>query len=577
MQQRPSRHVVRELTKRAGEMKEKGVVVVAVQASKVDDKTLNDWVEKSKIPFLVGMVEEDAENTRFNWGVKSLPWLILTDASHVVTAEGFSLDDLDQKIKVQKSELKVLPQTDQPPSEASAENTAGSVAQLREMLQRRYAAAKSVTKDIRIIYQIKQWLHPQWLKDWGRDPNDQVRYILEEYLQKKGKERHASLYGGASAPEEHSVSASPSVDPNYILSFDVFDGQYGLHFLSTRHGGDSSTKVGRAEFKASDKDLHAANYAHRGFAKFFGYRPGLMPDDVLASPQLKIEPRSETIDGLQTYKISAPFEINRVMYVLSYWLVPHHSSLPVKMELRETDGTLKMEMKTTDFMNLKDGRWVIKETVLTDLRTEKEGGPHKRGTWTFTVKRLQLQPRIDEQKVFNASIDILPAGTLLVVVDNNEAVEYVVGEGPIYTPACSLVGKTLPPFHGIDIDFGTEQAKGKKVLVCFWDMNQRPSRHCVRELAKRAQPLEEERVVVVCVQASKLDKMQLDEWIEELGITFTLGMVQGDEEQTKFNWGVRFLPWLILADKDHIVRAEGFGTEELAEKIKQSQASHEKQ
>ena len=32
------------------------------------------------------------------WGVKSLPWLILTDKEHVVTAEGFSLDDLNEKM-----------------------------------------------------------------------------------------------------------------------------------------------------------------------------------------------------------------------------------------------------------------------------------------------------------------------------------------------------------------------------------------------------------------------------------------------------------------------------------------------
>jgi hypothetical protein len=31
--------------------------------------------------------------------VKSLPWLILTDKKHVVIAEGFNIDELDEKIK----------------------------------------------------------------------------------------------------------------------------------------------------------------------------------------------------------------------------------------------------------------------------------------------------------------------------------------------------------------------------------------------------------------------------------------------------------------------------------------------
>jgi len=44
------------------------------------------------------MIQDDDEKTRFNWGIKSLPWLILTDSKQVVTAEGCGLDELDDKI-----------------------------------------------------------------------------------------------------------------------------------------------------------------------------------------------------------------------------------------------------------------------------------------------------------------------------------------------------------------------------------------------------------------------------------------------------------------------------------------------
>jgi hypothetical protein len=44
-------------------------------------------------------------------------------------------------------------------------------------------------------------------------------------------------------------------------------------------------------------------------------------------------------------------------------------------------------------------------------------------------------------------------------------------------------------------------------------------------------------------------------------------MVQGDEEETRFAWGVRSLPWLILTDKEHVVRVEGFGLSELNGKL----------
>ena len=99
MQQRPSRYCIKELAKQAEQLKEKGVVVVVVQASKVDAAELEQWVKNNNIPFSVGMIEDDEEKTRFVWGVKSLPWLILTDVEHKVAAEGFSVKELEEKLE----------------------------------------------------------------------------------------------------------------------------------------------------------------------------------------------------------------------------------------------------------------------------------------------------------------------------------------------------------------------------------------------------------------------------------------------------------------------------------------------
>ena len=45
------------------------------------------------------MIEADAEQIRAAWGVKSLPWLILTDNKHIVTAEGFGLAELGERLR----------------------------------------------------------------------------------------------------------------------------------------------------------------------------------------------------------------------------------------------------------------------------------------------------------------------------------------------------------------------------------------------------------------------------------------------------------------------------------------------
>ena len=98
MEQRPSRHCVTQLAKQAEQLKDKGVTIVAVQASKMDQSALNQWVEKYNISFPVGMVQSDVEKTRFAWGIRSLPWLILTDNKHIIRSAGFRVNELNEKI-----------------------------------------------------------------------------------------------------------------------------------------------------------------------------------------------------------------------------------------------------------------------------------------------------------------------------------------------------------------------------------------------------------------------------------------------------------------------------------------------
>jgi len=133
-----------------------------------------------------------------------------------------------------------------------------------------------------------------------------------------------------------------------------------------------------------------------------------------------------------------------------------------------------------------------------------------------------------------------------------------------------LVDKPLPSLDGLDTKFCTKAAEAKNILICFWDMNQRPSRHLVKELAKKANDLKEKPVVVVCVQALKVKRAELDEWVKENNIQFEVGMIEGDVKKVRFKWGVRSLPWLILTDSNHIVRAEGLTIGQLNEEIKEA-------
>ncbi len=140
----------------------------------------------------------------------------------------------------------------------------------------------------------------------------------------------------------------------------------------------------------------------------------------------------------------------------------------------------------------------------------------------------------------------------------------------------SLVGRPLPELKDLKIDLSPTDADDKMIIVCFWDMQQRPSRHCIIQLAKQAEQLRHKGVTVVAVQASKVDENTLNQWVKKYKIPFPVGMIQGDEEETRFNWGVRSLPWLILTDRQHIVRAEGFAISELDQTVRLNTHTEEK-
>jgi len=47
--------------------------------------------------------------------------------------------------------------------------------------------------------------------------------------------------------------------------------------------------------------------------------------------------------------------------------------------------------------------------------------------------------------------------------------------------------------------------------------------------------------------------------VREQKIPFPVGKADADLRKMRQTWGIRSFPWLILADEEHIVRAEGFG------------------
>jgi hypothetical protein len=98
-EQRPSRHVLRQLAEQFEALKEQGVALVAIQSAVVSAETWNAFIEANAAQFPIGRVIEKSASTRWVTAVETLPWIILVDSKGRVAAEGFGLDELEAKVQ----------------------------------------------------------------------------------------------------------------------------------------------------------------------------------------------------------------------------------------------------------------------------------------------------------------------------------------------------------------------------------------------------------------------------------------------------------------------------------------------
>jgi hypothetical protein len=99
-----SRDCILELKEKADELLEQGVFVVLLDAQRSEgaSKRLDIWAKEQDVPFSVERIGSEPKKilqVRRAWDIKKLPWLVLTDPNHVVTAEGLTLEELHERLR----------------------------------------------------------------------------------------------------------------------------------------------------------------------------------------------------------------------------------------------------------------------------------------------------------------------------------------------------------------------------------------------------------------------------------------------------------------------------------------------
>ncbi|MBN2589469.1 MAG: hypothetical protein JXA96_06380 [Sedimentisphaerales bacterium] len=136
------------------------------------------------------------------------------------------------------------------------------------------------------------------------------------------------------------------------------------------------------------------------------------------------------------------------------------------------------------------------------------------------------------------------------------------------------IGMQLP-LEDIDIKLSPEELEGKRILLCLWDMEQRPSRNTINQLKQKADELKEKNISVIVTHIVGVEQAALEEWINDNNIPFKTGILKNkslseiiNEGKGKpYSWETRSLPGLILTDTEHKIINLGFSITELDEII----------
>jgi hypothetical protein len=97
--QRPCRRLARLLADQHDALRQKGIVLLAIQAAESSEETFKAWKLSNPLTYPVGRAADKSENTKWASQVPALPWLILADRGHRIVAEGFPVEELDAILK----------------------------------------------------------------------------------------------------------------------------------------------------------------------------------------------------------------------------------------------------------------------------------------------------------------------------------------------------------------------------------------------------------------------------------------------------------------------------------------------
>ena len=289
----------------------------------------------------------------------------------------------------------------------------------------------------------------------------------------------------------------------------------------------------------------------------------------------------ENINGISCYEIKGKSKYGEITayiapdngFSVMKWMInkgPEHYKGPLEIKNWIVTYEVKELIKIND-------TFVPGAANHVNVIEEVNGIKHV-GTCNYKTNNVVLKPDFDALGAFKIN---LPDDTPIRIMEHPE-LEYTWHGGKIVDSyghevdletmePPSMIGKTLPDLAQFNLNPNHAQAKNKMILICFWDMNQRPSRNAIQTMNKKASSLMDNGLYMVFIHTGPVAKQTLVPWLNQNEIQSLVGVSNESLPELGNTWGVQSLPWLILTDKNHVVVAEGFALNELNEKIRNAE------
>ncbi|NLH17099.1 MAG: hypothetical protein GX455_11015 [Phycisphaerae bacterium] len=118
-----------------------------------------------------------------------------------------------------------------------------------------------------------------------------------------------------------------------------------------------------------------------------------------------------------------------------------------------------------------------------------------------------------------------------------------------------------------------ERKSTQPVLLCFWDVAQADSQTRVRELALKNEEFSKRGIGVLLVETEPGSREKADHWVITNQIPFVSGSLPPPDDkhltsERLTEWRIDCLPWLVLANAEQTVVAEGFDLTQLPDMFK---------